>query len=641
MNYGFSTILAQCQQFSAVFLDSSCDNAGTLNDPSDDTFTAKVYVDNGLNPIGTWSSNDGSYTNQAYPPFVFEFGPYLLSNGDVTIVITDDQIGCNSTVLLVAPAPCSDPPVTCPDFDLCYQLFDSDNCTVTYAVTLNGELETHDNIGPIYLSWFTNGGIIESVSFFDEPNNPLALGGVTITGNSAMGGSNMDGFEIVNTTPHFLITVSAEPGSCVQLDDGLIGIVTSGVPCVSTETLCTDPEEFCATGIEVTGNVTAPGQIYDCPDTENHGIEGAEISITTPSGESCSTTTKNDGSYACTFCDEGPYTICVDTRCEEPCGVTDYDLVLFRDYILGRKAWTKEFWMIGDVNGSGTASTLDLVLIQREILGLDSTTIENWCRFVPVEDIEQAPAPNATISSDSLYAATDNCITTTEPWISTDFVRLMVGDFDGSCTDCIHGDGEGNLPIVIDDDKENNRSWIKSTVNDKIHALTLHIPIPNGVEVLHVNSVLSGYEYAIKDGEVHFIWLDLTEDNVGFETTAGQILVEIETDVPSDVYLTDQENYWLSRNHGIKKITNSVEPRSSTSGHSIQVLTINNLHQIEIQPLNGESTISIYDAYGRRLSTKRIDLSTHNIDADLPIGIYILSIEDKIGIQSQKVFISK
>jgi len=91
----------------AEVIEIRCDDGGTLNDELDDTFEAVVVV-TGVN-LGNsgWEGDEGSAG--AYGDTV-ELGPYLISNGDVRILINDvDDPNCGFELILPAPEPCSEP----------------------------------------------------------------------------------------------------------------------------------------------------------------------------------------------------------------------------------------------------------------------------------------------------------------------------------------------------------------------------------------------------------------------------------------------------------------------------------------------------------------------------------------------------
>lgn len=84
-----------------------CDPQGTTSDDSDDTYTVAVTI-SGFNTGNTWSANDPLATSGNYEEQVV-FGPYAISDGPITVVVTDDATGtCQTSFELVPPATCSD-----------------------------------------------------------------------------------------------------------------------------------------------------------------------------------------------------------------------------------------------------------------------------------------------------------------------------------------------------------------------------------------------------------------------------------------------------------------------------------------------------------------------------------------------------
>lgn len=83
-----------------------CDNNGTESDASDDQFTFDVVI-GGFNYGDGWTSNDPNGTSGDYYETV-TFGPYPISEGDVSFIIRDnDDTGCTTTVNVAAPSTCS------------------------------------------------------------------------------------------------------------------------------------------------------------------------------------------------------------------------------------------------------------------------------------------------------------------------------------------------------------------------------------------------------------------------------------------------------------------------------------------------------------------------------------------------------
>ncbi|MEL6275859.1 MAG: hypothetical protein AAFU03_12220, partial [Bacteroidota bacterium] len=91
--------------FNAELLSTLCNDNLTDTDPTDDWFTAAIYIE-GSNS-GTWVSEDGLLSG-SYGENV-GVGPFPISEGDVLITFRDSEYGCCAeTVLITAPEPCSD-----------------------------------------------------------------------------------------------------------------------------------------------------------------------------------------------------------------------------------------------------------------------------------------------------------------------------------------------------------------------------------------------------------------------------------------------------------------------------------------------------------------------------------------------------
>jgi len=106
---------------SVEIVDIICDDAGTLNDESDDIFDAFIVV-SGVN-LGNsgWEGNDGSTGDYGD---TIRFGSFLISDGDISLQISDvDDPTCVFDLVLPAPEPCSEP---C-ELDIDFTILDCDN----------------------------------------------------------------------------------------------------------------------------------------------------------------------------------------------------------------------------------------------------------------------------------------------------------------------------------------------------------------------------------------------------------------------------------------------------------------------------------------------------------------------------------
>ncbi len=84
-----------------------CDNNGTASDNSDDVFYFDAVI-GGFNFGSGWSANDPLGTSGNYNELT-TFGPYPISGGNASFLISDNQVGgCTTTINVTAPSTCSD-----------------------------------------------------------------------------------------------------------------------------------------------------------------------------------------------------------------------------------------------------------------------------------------------------------------------------------------------------------------------------------------------------------------------------------------------------------------------------------------------------------------------------------------------------
>lgn len=92
----------------AVASNRQCNDNGTPEDPTDDTFTFNLTV-LAENAGASWTANDANSTAGTYGD-VIVMGPYPISGGNVSFTVTDvSDANCTSNVEVVPPAVCSEP----------------------------------------------------------------------------------------------------------------------------------------------------------------------------------------------------------------------------------------------------------------------------------------------------------------------------------------------------------------------------------------------------------------------------------------------------------------------------------------------------------------------------------------------------
>ncbi len=160
------------------------------------------------------------------------------------------------------------------------------------------------------------------------------------------------------------------------------------------------------------------------------GIDGIEVElVNTTSSTEIKDMTKNEGQYKLTGVDVfDTKSIGAYKNTDMLNGVSTLDLVLIQRHILGVQAITSPYKLLAaDVNNSRSITASDLVNLRKLILGV-STTLDNntsW-RFIPTEYVFQDPAfpfdfPSK-INVDSLFEDKSN----------VNFTAIKVGDVNNS-----------------------------------------------------------------------------------------------------------------------------------------------------------------------------------------------------------------
>ncbi len=102
-----STPLA-CSITSSPVADIQCNDNGTPNDTTDDTFTFTVTISE-TNGGASWTANDPLSSTGTYGTAI-TLGPYNISDGAFMVVFSDiDDPSCTTNVSVLAPQPCSVP----------------------------------------------------------------------------------------------------------------------------------------------------------------------------------------------------------------------------------------------------------------------------------------------------------------------------------------------------------------------------------------------------------------------------------------------------------------------------------------------------------------------------------------------------
>ena len=132
--------------------------------------------------------------------------------------------------------------------------------------------------------------------------------------------------------------------------------------------------------IDISGNIRTE---------ENENMLNVTVNLTGP-GVSLNVQSDINGNYLFSNVPANePYTICLDHDIYPLNGVSTFDPVLIARHIIAIQPFNTPYKIIGaDVSGNGIVSILDLILIRRLILNIDSdfANVPSW-RFVPADHV--------------------------------------------------------------------------------------------------------------------------------------------------------------------------------------------------------------------------------------------------------------
>lgn len=174
-----------CDIVSVEIHDVLCNDNNTPTDPADDIFTFTLLV-TGYNTADNWVTSIGVEGPYNHP---VSFGPFLISDGPVSFVVTDgSDSGCASSTIFV------EPPSSC-----------SEQCLITHLVT---EVDCQDNGTPS-----VSGDDLFTFTAMIIPVNHTSTGWTASDGSSgAYGLATFGPFPISEGTRVITITDAEDPG---------------------------------------------------------------------------------------------------------------------------------------------------------------------------------------------------------------------------------------------------------------------------------------------------------------------------------------------------------------------------------------------------------------------------------------------
>ena len=196
--------------------------------------------------------------------------------------------------------------------------------------------------------------------------------------------------------------------------------------------------DFCVTFVEVQdnrnlcepGNVNA-GEISGLITTDDlEPVLGVGVDLS--GGAQMAYSTGNTGGYTFSNLTKGSdFTVTAQMDKDHLNGVSTFDLVQLQKHILGTQLITNPYRLIaGDVNNSKSISTLDMILIRKLILGLDTkfTNVPSW-KFI---DANYRFSGGTNPWADSFPEVVN--VNDLAGSVKADFIAIKMGDVNGNAS---------------------------------------------------------------------------------------------------------------------------------------------------------------------------------------------------------------
>ena len=278
-------------------------------------------------------------------------------------------------------------------------------------------------------------------------------------------------------------------------------------------------ENFDACVDNATGLVAISGAITD---ENNNAVANISVSASAPTGNSVfEVTTDENGQYSITdLVGNEDYDVAANLEGFDLTGVTTLDLVLIQRHVLGLEVLDTPFKLIAaDVNNSASVSAADLAEIRRLILGTRTDLGQNnsW-RFIDknfVFNDPQRPWNYPTL-------AELNDISSDE--LAVDFVGVKVGDVNGNAFGALAQAMAGVRSVGV---------WKMAstlTANQVVYTLTPPEEMVYGLQMsLDFNGSaadlasieglsISSDDYAVIDGKLNISWTNIDAQLIGEHT---------------------------------------------------------------------------------------------------------------------------
>jgi len=466
---------------------------------------------------------------------------------------------------------------------------------------------------------------------FEDPYGTMALSGVTLTiingGNDLQiehnsSNSDMPVDEITGPQVWFFVEGgSAGDFGAIARTASPLYIDYDGGPTGCSPTSSPSSANFNLTSNTIEGHIESVGAAYSSCSSQD--IEGADVIINPGFFQICATTTDSDGDYSCNTCEDGPYLVCASAECEDACGLNNADVALGQQLL--KDGYTDFYYTIaGDVDRNGIFNASDLGDMNRELTGQDPDI--DWCRFIPIDDyfLEDINA--------------DNCTDVPGFGSKYDFFRIALGDLNGSCNDCVHGDLLGDFPIVM----EENEDGVEIYVSDDIQliGLDIHLSTPNLFSTLGVDVVDSRIETSILKTGIQISYWDFSEEMDGIAIDSKNPIIFLPELTLDDITLDlSQSNVISTRSGGyyIREILPMFDQRQL----DVNFFSSRESTLLPSDMSSSDLTLEVYSLSGAMLYRHDVPVVANSINVNkiFPTGIYLMTFRSENSIHTKKIWL--
>lgn len=330
--------------------------------------------------------------------------------------------------------------------------------------------------------------------------SPVCNNGVTVT-------LGTNGLVVI--TPGMIENGSSD--NCTPVEDLILQVSPNTFDCTSTGqqwvTLsATDLDgnsAFCSTLITVQDNLNVCGQTNATVAGKMETEQGTPIVnklVGLTGNINNATSSQNNGAFAFEALPTGEnYTLRPTHTAQAGEGVSTLDIIIIQKHILGLNSLSSPYKMIAaDVNRSGTITSLDVIAIRRVILNLDThfpNGNDTWC-FVPSQYEFIDP-------TNPLQEEFPEEITITN--LSVD---LMLNDFVGVKLGDVNGSNTGNFNETTTEDRSGTMTNILVEDLDLKAGYEYEIPLRISAEAL------TGFQLALDFEESNLNYLGFEQDGL-------------------------------------------------------------------------------------------------------------------------------